>query len=507
MGSPRVQRWAVKLSAYQYNIVYKPGKHHANADALSRLPVPVKLRKEERTEQVLMMDILDETLISAKQIKSWTSKDSVLAQVHEYILKGWPAVTDPNLKAFHQRKMELSVRDGCILWGARVVIPTKGRERMLKLLHQTHTGMTKMKGLARSYMWWPGMDQDVERTVQACHECQAHQKAPAHAPLHPWEWPESPWLTVHVDYAGPFQGEMFLVIVDAHSKWLDVYPTKTCTSQVTIEKLRQSFSIFGIPKILVSDNGTCFTSTEFQDFVKKNGIHHVRSAPFHPSTNGLAERAVQTFKEGMKKMKEGTIQTRLSRFLFSYRITPHATTGLSPAELMMSRRLRSALDLVRPDVKTKVLQKQLKRKENHDARSKQRGFTSGDDVLIRNYSYGPKWIPGVIQDFSGPLSYTVNVGSGQVVKRHVDQVRARLADSELNVEKERSLVLFPDTTQNVVTLPDMTKPHMLEEQSPNAEKIVSEIPSVSDIQKRAELETRHSTRERRTPTHLKDFVC
>ncbi|XP_061153479.1 uncharacterized protein K02A2.6-like, partial [Syngnathus typhle] len=441
------------------------------------MPVPVKLRKEESTEQVLMMDMLDETLIDAKQIKSWTAKDTVLSQVHEYILKGWPTETDPNLKAFHQRKLELGVRDGCVLWGARVVIPAKGRGRMLKMLHQTHTGMTKMKGLARSYMWWPGMDQDVERTVQACHECQAHQKAPASAPLHPWEWPESPWSRIHVDYAGPFLGEMFLVIVDAHSKWLDVYPTKTCTSLVTIEKLRQSFSNFGIPKMLVSDNGTCFTSAEFEAFMKQNGISHVRSAPFHPSSNGLAERAVQTFKEGMKKMKEGTIQTRLSRFLFSYRITPHATTGLSPAELMMSRRLRSALDLVVPDLKTKVQQKQLKQKENHDTRSKQRGFTSGEDVLIRNYSYGPKWIPGVIQNTSGPLSYTVSVGTGQVVKRHVDQVRARLSNLETTVEKEKSLVFFPETIAKI-PLPEINKPQMLELSS-NSEKVSELLPATN----------------------------
>ncbi|XP_061156017.1 uncharacterized protein K02A2.6-like [Syngnathus typhle] len=507
MGSPRVQRWAVKLSAYQYNIVYKPGKHHANADAVSRMPVPVKLRKEESTEQVLMMDMLDETLIDAKQIKSWTAKDTVLSQVHEYILKGWPTETDPNLKAFHQRKLELGVRDGCVLWGARVVIPAKGRGRMLKMLHQTHTGMTKMKGLARSYMWWPGMDQDVERTVQACHECQAHQKAPASAPLHPWEWPESPWSRIHVDYAGPFLGEMFLVIVDAHSKWLDVYPTKTCTSLVTIEKLRQSFSNFGIPKMLVSDNGTCFTSAEFEAFMKQNGISHVRSAPFHPSSNGLAERAVQTFKEGMKKMKEGTIQTRLSRFLFSYRITPHATTGLSPAELMMSRRLRSALDLVVPDLKTKVQQKQLKQKENHDTRSKQRGFTSGEDVLIRNYSYGPKWIPGVIQNTSGPLSYTVSVGTGQVVKRHVDQVRARFSNLETTVEKEKNLVFFPETVAKI-PLPEINKPPMLELSS-NSEK-VSELPPATNTQDEKvvppQTELRRSSRERHTPVHLKDFV-
>ncbi|XP_039465072.1 uncharacterized protein K02A2.6-like [Oreochromis aureus] len=172
------------------------------------------------------------------------------------------------------------------------------------------------------------MDETIEREVQACEECHKHHKSPPTAPLHPWEWPESPWSRIHVDYAGPFLGKMFLIIVDAHSKWMDVYPVKFSTSQVTIEKLRQSFSVFGPPKMLVSDNGTCFTSAEFESFMKQNGIDHVRSAPFHSSSNGLAERAVQTFKEGMKKVKGDTLQTRLSRFLFSYHITLHATTGL-----------------------------------------------------------------------------------------------------------------------------------------------------------------------------------
>ncbi|KAK7901535.1 hypothetical protein WMY93_018304 [Mugilogobius chulae] len=131
MGSPRVQRWAVKLSAYKYNIVYKPGKHHANADALSRLPVPVKLKERGEDRASLMMDLLDETL------------------------DGLPE-TDPSLKPFHQRRLELSTRDGCVLWGARVVIPTKGREKMLKLLHQTHTESDEQ---------WPGDETQCEGSV------------------------------------------------------------------------------------------------------------------------------------------------------------------------------------------------------------------------------------------------------------------------------------------------------------------------------------------------------
>lgn len=107
--------------------------------------------------------------------------------------------------------------------------------------------------------------------------------------------------------------------VTAHSKWMDIYPVKSATSQVTIARLRQSFCVFSLLKMLVSDNGTCFTSAEFETFMKQNGIDRVRSAPFHPSSNDLAERAVQTFKEGMKKVKEETLQITLSRFLFSYR--------------------------------------------------------------------------------------------------------------------------------------------------------------------------------------------
>ncbi|XP_033993597.1 uncharacterized protein K02A2.6-like [Trematomus bernacchii] len=303
MGYPRVQRWAVHLSAYEYHIVYKPGKNNANADALSRLPLSEDVRESETAEQVLMIDLLDDTLVDTAKIKHWTAKDVILSQVHGYVLSGWPSVTEAPLKPYHQRREELNVRDGCVLWGARVIVPNKGREKIMKVLHQTHSGMSKMKGLARSYVWWLRMDQDVEKEVQSCEECQKHHKSPPSAPLHPWEWPESRWTRIHVDYAGPFLGEMFLLIVDAHSKWMDIYPVKSATSQVTIEKLRQSFSVFGLPKMLVSDNGTCFTSAEFETFMKQNGIRHVRSAPFHPSSNGLAERAVQTFKGGMKKMK------------------------------------------------------------------------------------------------------------------------------------------------------------------------------------------------------------
>ena len=120
-----------------------------------------------------------------------------------------------------------------------------------------------------------GMDNDLEGTVRACERCQQHAKTPPHrAPLHPWLWPERPWSRIHVDIAAPF-----LVIVDAFSKWLDVYATQSTTTDVTLEKLKTSFAIHGIPERLVSDNGTCFTSSKFRTFRESQGIIHTKSAP------------------------------------------------------------------------------------------------------------------------------------------------------------------------------------------------------------------------------------
>ena len=100
---------------------------------------------------------------------------------------------------------------------------------------------------------------------------------------------------------------MFLLLIDAHSKWLEVHMTTSSTSATTISLLRKSFASLGLPEVIVSDNATNFTSEEFEQFLKKNGVKHVKTPPYHPASNGLAERAVQTFKEGMRKLKDGSL--------------------------------------------------------------------------------------------------------------------------------------------------------------------------------------------------------
>jgi hypothetical protein len=148
---------------------------------------------------------------------------------------------------------------------------------------------------------------------------------------------------------------MFSVIADAYSKWIEVYKSSTSTSDVTIEKFLQAFAIHGVPEVIVTYMGTCFMSKEYADFTSKNGIMHVKSTLYHPASNGLAERSVCIFKEGMKKMSKGPgpLMTKLQRFLLTFRTTPQTTTGISSAELFMNRRLRTKLDLVKLEVRCK----------------------------------------------------------------------------------------------------------------------------------------------------------
>ena len=209
-----------------------------------------------------------------------------------------------------------------------------------------------MKALACSYIWWPNIDNDIEMTVKSCNSCQMNQAMPSKAPIHPWEKTTAPWMRIHVDFAGPFLGKMFLIIYDSYSKWIDAIPMTNITSSAVIDCLRSTFSIHGIPYFIVSDNGPSLVSEEFKKFFKLNGIKHLTIAPYHPSSNGAAERSVQTFKTSLKKIIEGKpvkdLNAILQRFLLTYRTTPHCTTHTSPAELLFRRKLNTRLSFINP---------------------------------------------------------------------------------------------------------------------------------------------------------------
>ena len=310
------------------------------------------------------------------------------------------------------------------------MIPEVLQPAILTELHEGHPGIVRAKAVARSLVWWPGIDKAIEGSVKACADCMLSPHKPAKAPLHPWVFPDHPWSRLHINYAGPIMGKMILVIVDAYTKWIDVHVSSGSTSTITISALRNCFSTHGLPDVIVSDSATCFTSDEFKHFCHMNGIHHITSAPHHPSSNGMAERAVEVIKEGLKRMEDGDLRTKLNRFLFHYRVTPHSTTGIAPAELLMGRQLKTRMHLVSPNLRAKVELQQHRQKQYHNQHSQVRGFHPSDPVYALVYHRNQAtWTPGTIDQKTGPISYMVHLATGQLVRRRIDQLQARIAGS------------------------------------------------------------------------------
>ena len=253
MTAARLQRWALLLSAYSYEIEFKRTHDHANADGLSRLPQGD--RQPPAIHSAFMIGQIQALPVTSERLETETRHDPILSQVHAFTRKGWPATTAEEFKPYRERQNELTTQGEVVLWGNRVVIPLKLRTRILEELHRSHPGITRMKALARSYLWWPGLDKDLEKCVKECSSCQEVRNAPAAATLHPWLWPAKPWQRIHVDFAGPFEGKMFLIVVDAHSKWPEVMEMSATTATHTIVELRKLFAAYGLPNSLFLTTG------------------------------------------------------------------------------------------------------------------------------------------------------------------------------------------------------------------------------------------------------------
>lgn len=444
-SAARLQRYALFLSGFNYDIEYKSTKRHTNADGLSRLPAPSSFKDDDDetdAEDIFHLTQIEKLPVTHAVIQRETKHDKTLSQVYEQVQNGWQFQPKGSpLAPFYNRRNEITIYQGCLLWGIRVIIPSKLQDKVLNLLHSTHPGIVRMKSLARSYVFWPGIDKDIEHLVKQCSGCQKQQNAPEKAFLHPWEWPSSPWERVHVDFAGPFMNRMFFIMVDAHSKWPEIVMMKSTTTAKTIEVMRTIFARNGLCKQLVSDNGPQFISEEFAQFMKSNGILHLKSAAYHAATNGQAERLVQSFKNSMRAMKSepGDIGKKIANFLLSYRNTVHSTTNETPAKLFLGRNLRTRLDLLKPDVKRTVTDSQMK--VTFSSKGKDREFKVGQSVIARDYRDKEKWIPGRIEERIGPLMYKVDTGSNYLWRRHADQLR----ESNLGLMSDTQSVMPTET--------------------------------------------------------------
>ncbi|XP_065075510.1 uncharacterized protein K02A2.6-like [Ochlerotatus camptorhynchus] len=401
----RLQRFALTLLLYDFDIEYVPTEKFGHADLLSRL---ISQHAKPEEDYIIASVTLEEDV---RVVAQSTQADPLLRKVYRYIQNGWP-----------QSKQWM----GAFCFAERLVIPSKHQKRCLDQLHRGHPGMQRMKAIARSYVYWPSLDEDIVGYVKACAQCASVAKSPPHATPMPWPKTVGPWQRVHIDYAGPIDGDYFLIVVDSYSKWPEIVKTRSITSISTIAILRGLFARLGMPVTLVSDNGTQFTSAEFGKFCVTNGIEHLTTAPFHPQSNGQAERFVDTFKRAVKKIREGrgTMDEAIDTFLLTYRSTPNHSVpeNKTPSEAMFGRKIRTSLELLRPPPAPMAVPEEQKEQ-------KRRSFNRDDAVYAKVYTKNTwKWVPGIVLERIGNVMYNVWTDA-RMLRSHVNQLRSRNSTS------------------------------------------------------------------------------
>ncbi len=423
MAAGRLQRYAIFLSQFSYEIMHVKGSANVVPDYFSRAAMETENLKENDISLLSFMQKEGCGIpVNLEQVKLETENDDELIRVKKCILKNkWEKNDCEKYRSYFEKKDELFVDNNVLMWGHRIIVPKKLRHKILQELHSAHLGIVKTKKIIRGLVYWPQVDKDVEKLISGCEACLRTRPAPPNATA-TWPSAEKVWSRVHADHLGPVNGNMYLLITDSFSKWLEVMKVRNLTAKETVEKFREVFARFGLPNTVVTDNATSFKSEETELFFKLNGIEHLTSPPYSPQCNGMAERAVKTFKEMLKTAQNDArnrgehIETLINRLLINYRSTPHCSTEKSPAEMMFGRNIRTRLSQIAENPRS-----QVREMKNED--KIRRKFEKGEQVMIRDFRRNfPTWTEGIVVKKIGRTVYKVKCKDGELWKRHVNQL-------------------------------------------------------------------------------------
>ena len=445
---PRVLRFRLRLTRFNYSIAHVPGMYLYTADTLSRAPIKSVEGVCEGDEDVeRFVDSLVEQLPASKrrmqQFREAQKDDPICSKVIEFTQNGWPArhVIKGILKKYWGEKDKLSVVDDLLLHGTRVVVPESLQYEILMKIHHGHQGIQRCRLRVSSSVWWPGVSKQVESFVRRCSTCMKNTPPPVE-PMLQSALPSHPWEKVGADLF-QLKDSTYLVVVDYYSRYMEIQKLTSTTSAGVISALKGIFSRHGIPVEFMSDNGPQFASQEMKEFAERYCFTLITSSPHYPQSNGLAERTVKT----VKKLISNTDDPYLA--LLSYRATPLPWCGLSPAELLMGRRIRTDVPQIKKyltpdwphlkDFREKDKQHKLQQKRNYDQRHR-------THTAIELPEGTPVWVstqgnqsPGTVsQQLETPRSYAVDTPTGQVRRN-----RRHLRPRSENATSER-----PETVEN-----------------------------------------------------------
>ena len=496
----RLQRMLLRLQKFNLQVKYKKGKEMYLADTLSR----AYIAKVHACSFSQGLETVDHTAPLAvpraqlQRIKEVSARDPVMTALRDTIRMGWPPTKSaaPELIGpYFDIRDELIVQDDLVFKGQQIVIPATMRKEMMSVAHASHIGIEGCIRRARESMYWPRMSSEMKEFIAKCDICMAHRATPAKEPIIQHEFAARPWAKVGADLCD-IAGRIVLVVSDYYSSFIEVEHLTRATTGTVGRALKIMFARYGVPDVLVSDNGPQFASAEFAEFAHKWGFDHVTSSPHYPQSNGKAENAVKTVKRLFTKCKESKTSEFLA--LLDWRNTPTEGIGSSPAQRFLGCRCKTLLPvhgtLLKPqypvEQDSQALRKQKERQQQYyDMHSRPlKPLTQGESVRMR--LPGQKtWSPGVCAGLVGPRSYEVKVGERMFVRNR----RQLLKTGEPANEDWQEGIEVTDPQEGTESDPSQIAHESTPEISDNA------TPAKSPV-------VRRSTRNRPGPDRYGNFV-
>lgn len=429
----RCQRLLMRLMRFRVKAEHHPGKTLVVSDALSRNPVDTSPPDTQGEEDVKVyadsvIEFAPASEARLEEIRRATAEDPVLSRVVKLTREGWPRrqhdVPDEVVQ-YYKLRSDLSYVSGILTLGCRIVVPKVLQTSIVDRLHDGHQGVEKTLDLAKNCVWWPGMIEHIKLKTRNCDLCNTLAAAQRKEPLMPSNLPEGPWRKLGMDLC-LHNNHNYLVVTDYYSRFLEIIRlSKDTTSHGVIENLKSIFARHGLPEEIISDNGPQFASQQFKQFTQDCRIKHSTSSPHFPSSNGAAERAVQTAKKILSQ-KDPWLG------LLAHRSTPQKSTGFSPSQLLMGRRLRTTVPCLTSSLQPKwPSHKLVKRRDSAAKQQYSRQYnrrhgvrplphlTSGQPVRVRTEEE-QRWRRRgtIVSDAATPRSYVVQMDNGNTLRRN-----------------------------------------------------------------------------------------
>ena len=422
--SPRVQRLIVRSFPYQpFTVVYKKGRDIPVADALSRVTpmdpednIKLPIIAVNMITKLVLTSTFTQDNFSRKldRIRKSTSQDNQLTRLSHYINTGFPCEKKNlprDLQDYWNYRDTLSIENGLITCGSRIIVPHEMQAEMLQYIHEGHQGKERCLLRARNTVFWPRISYDIQELIERCIICQEHGKSQPIVGI-TQELPPFPWHTLATDIFY-WKRMDFLIVADVFSKYFLVRKLINSTSTAVCAEIATIVTELGLPHVIRSDNGPCYNSKEFQQMLQRYNITHQTSSPHHPRSNGFVERMVGVAKKLMDKA--GSEGKPWISGLYEYRVTPQSGSIASPLQLLTQciprekdlPQLPSTLGAHEMyDTRQEILRRQPDRPERSYIE-----LTPGMAVWVQ-HKQSTSWEPAIIASQTSPNSYWIMQENG-----------------------------------------------------------------------------------------------